>query len=156
MKSRIAWWYDQLRHGELVHPVHGTVQVAWVRPFRTPDVLRPDLHLAVEYASGALPDTAQATSGGFSAGATLGFDIGPAWIGPGVDLRVPFRQNQAGDLQYGVTPAGLASAGIGVPLGRSLALELRADASVATEPTLAATDPLVYGVAVRAGLRLRP
>jgi uncharacterized caspase-like protein len=141
---------------DLFHTTHAALEVAWVRPFPVSAPLRPDLHVGLEYAEGPLPSGEDAASGAVAAGATLGFDLGPAWVGPAVDLRVPVRRNAAtGELQSAVTGAGLVSFGAGVPVGRKIALELRADASIEAQPTLSGIEP-VYGGALRAGLRFRP
>jgi uncharacterized caspase-like protein len=140
---------------DLVHATHASAQVAWVRPFASPALLRPDLHLTADYAAGPLADVPGVTSGSVALGATLGFDLGALWVGPGADLRLPFRANRWGEAQYALAGAGLLSAGGGAPLGRAVSLEVRADASVGTQPSSDGLDP-VYGVAVRAGLRFHP
>ncbi|MDP2315408.1 MAG: caspase family protein [Pseudomonadota bacterium] len=136
-----------------VHPVQASLGVVWVRPVKLPPPLRPDLHLGVEFADGALPEGSVGSSGELSAGATFAVDLGPVWIGPGVDLRVPLRRNgDTGALESALTGAALASIGGGVPLGRDLALELRVDGELLPFPTVYGTD-LVYGATVRAGVR---
>jgi hypothetical protein len=76
-------------------------------------------------------------------------------MGPGADLRVPFRRNADTDeLQAGVTAAGLASIGGGAPLGRHLSLELRGDLSLSSQPRVDGAD-VVYGGALRVGIRAR-
>ncbi len=140
---------------ELLHAGHASLQVAWIRPFRTPAPLRPDLHLELQYAHGALSDGVLASTGAVAAGFTAGFDLGPAWIGPGIDIRVPMRQNDATrQVQAALTGAGTASIGAAVPFGSHLSLELRADGSLGAHPSADGVEP-VYGVALRAGLRVR-
>lgn len=141
---------------DLFHATHAALQLAWVRPFPTPALLRPDLHLSAEYAAGPLASGVDAVTGTLGAGATLGVDLGPLWFGPGADLRVPLRVNrQYGFAQYAVMGAGLFSVGGGLPVGRALSLELRADASIGSQPSVDEVST-VYGVAVRAGLRFKP
>jgi hypothetical protein len=143
------------RGTELVHATHASAQVAWVRPFPTPALLRPDLHLSADYTSGPLDDVPGVSSGAVAIGASLGFDLGPLWVGPGADLRLPFRANQRGEAQYALAGAGLVSAGGGLPLGRALSLELRVDGYMGTQPSMAGVEA-VYGLAARAGLRFHP
>lgn len=139
---------------DLLLPLAGSVQVAWVRPLTLPAPLRPDLHVSVDFAGGTLPSGVDATAGGVAAGATLGFDLGPVWLGPGADLRVPFRVNDAtGAVERSVTGAGLLSLGGEIPLARDLALELRADGSLAPLALPDGTMELVHGAAARAGVR---
>lgn len=140
---------------ELLHPVHGGVELVWARPFRTPTFLRPDLHLAFEAAYGPLPNGGIAGSGSGAVGATLGLAAGPAWTGPGVDLRVPFRWSpELGQAQEDLAVAGLWSAGATFPLGTGPGLDLRVDGSLT--PAVGAEQELLWGVALRAGFRFGP
>lgn len=136
-------------------PLNVSVGAVWVRPVSLPAPLRPDLHVDVELGSGRLPSTGTAvTSARFGAGATLGFDAGAVWLGPGLDLRVPLLVNvETGAVESAVTGAGLASVGGEIPLGRTHALELRVDASAGPLPLADGTVELAYGATARAGIR---
>jgi uncharacterized caspase-like protein len=138
---------------DLFHVVTPSLQVAWVRPFDAPTPLRPDLHVSLDAASGDLGGTPTAT-GAASAGFSLGFDAGPLWFGPGVDLRIPFRVHpELGQVQRAVTGAGLLSVGAEVPFTRAHALTLRADAWGAPLPLPDGTTVANYGGTLRAGVR---
>jgi uncharacterized caspase-like protein len=137
---------------DLVHAGHAALGLDWVRPFTVPSPLRPDVHLGVEYAQGPLPGATEAIDGSVAVGATLGFDLGPVWLGPGADLRAAVRDRTGtGDQQNWLTGAGLASVGGTIPLGRHLGLVLRADAMVEALPGSAAPEA-AYGGMLRAGL----
>lgn len=138
--------------GHWFNTVQTSAAVAWVRPFPVAGAWRPDLHLSGSYASGAFPNGIEGQSGSIGAGVTWGVVVGPAWFGPGADLRVPIRASSEEAPQYTVTGAGMLSAGAGVPVGGHQSLQLRVDAEVLPLPHLGGLD-VTYGVTARVGLR---
>lgn len=57
-----------------------------------------DVHLSVTGSTGILARDAQEwTTGMASLGATFGVEAGPAWVGPTVEARLPFRWHAAED-----------------------------------------------------------
>lgn len=140
-----------------MHAVHPSLQVAWARPVDLGARWRPDLHASFEIAEGPLPTLpdAVATTGTAALGATLGLQVGPAWIGPTVEARLPFRvREDLGERQLQVTGAAGLSAGAGIPLGRSLALDLRADGWGSPYPYAGEWVPS-WGGALRVGVAAR-
>lgn len=140
----------------ILHAVHPSLAVTWARPFRITGPWRPDLHASLDLVEGPLPDAPIATTGTFTAGATFGATLGRAWLGPTVDLRLPFREwGYADDHQLGATAAAGLSGGAGAPVTRTLALDLRVDGWGTALPFGGEWVPS-WGAAARVGVAWRP
>lgn len=147
-------------------PLAPSLQLGWVRPGGVASSLwRPDLHVGVSAASGAIAGrelfTGQAWLGG-----TWAWNPGRFFIGPSLDLRVPFRNAAAGpSLPDGWREASLTgsaglSLGAAIPT-RTLSFNLRADGWAGSTPWSAgvdgtqATAPVAlptWGVGLRLGV----
>lgn len=134
------------------HPVGGGLQLGWVRPFAaTSGRWRPDLHVSADVASGPLSDRAAITTGVVALGGTWALDTGGFYVGPTVDLRLPWRVDGAsGWAEMDPAPSTGLTAGWEMDLG-GVGLDLRADGWGGAVANADVWLPL-YGGSVRLGI----
>ncbi len=142
-------------------PLAPSAELVWVRPGAfTTARLRPDLHLGGSAVNGLIDGEPMLTGDGW-AGATLAWNPGALYLGPSVDLRVPFRTLAPtaalpdGWHEAGVAGTGGLTLGVSVPtrwiVGGESHLALRADGWGGGMPYLGAWTP-IWGVGVRVGV----
>lgn len=141
--------------GAAMHPVGGSAAVVWVRPGEhTSGRWRPDLHLTGSYAAGTLAAEADQpfATGTFAVGGTWALAAGPVYVGPEVDLRLPWRvETSLGWLEAAPAATGGLVAGVAVPVGSHTWLDVRADAWAGALPWEGEWTPW-WGGGVRAGI----
>lgn len=125
----------------------------WARPFPTRSHFRPDIHLNLDYGHGAVGDSTDLIDGGqLGLGLTTAWSVAQGYIGPSLDLRVPWRQNSVtGEQQAGLAPAAGLSAGLGWSLSESLSLQARLDGWGTAIPYADAYQP-AWGLRLSVGV----
>ncbi len=113
-------------------PLAPSAVLTWARPAGLgSSQWRPDLHVGVSAMNG-LADGRQLTTGQGSVGATFAWNPGAVYLGPSIDLRLPFRAAAASpDLpngwpELGAMGTGGLSVGASIPT-RSVSVGVRAD-----------------------------
>ena len=130
----------------------GGVQVVWARPIPTSAAFRPDLHGGFGAGQGQVSDSTISVYGGYGfVGLTAAYSGQGLWLGPSLDLRIPWRMDGAGERQAGIGGSGGLSAGFTVPIGRQLGLEARLDGWAGTQPYGGLLQPS-WGASLGAGL----
>ncbi len=132
------------------NPWMGSLLVSVANPIRLSGPWRPELHAAIDLGGGDVADGRHVTSGAASVGAMVGVTAGAAYLGPAVDLRVPFR-GDGQEWQGDPTGAGAMVAGVTVPLGARLFADLRADGYVTSIP-IDDRQEIAWGAGLRVGL----
>lgn len=143
------WW-----GGEGLHPLQAGIELAWVRPFDTSARWRPDLHLGMAFAGGPLAANfdRDTTTGELWAGGAWAWSPGAAYVGPSLDLRVPWRvTGEAGWAEAGLAPSAGAVAGLAFPVGAHTWLDLRADGWGGAVPWAGQWTP-TWGAGLRLGV----
>jgi Caspase domain len=132
--------------------LQGGVQVVWARPFHSAAAFRPDLHGGFTAGQGQVFDSTASVYGGYGfVGFTAAYSGQGLWVGPSLDLRIPWRTDGSGERQAGLGGSGGLSAGFTVPLGRQLSLEARLDGWAGAAPYGGELQPS-WGAGLGAGL----
>lgn len=144
-------WYG----GEGLHSLEGGVELGWVRPAAAlPARWRPELHLGFAGAAGPLADNwdRPTTTGELWAGGAWAWNPGAVYLGPSVDLRLPWRvASDSGWAEAGPAPAVGGVAGLLLPIADQTALELRGDGWAGAVPWAGAWTP-TWGGGLRLGV----
>lgn len=132
------------------NPWMGSLLVSVANPIRLSGPWRPEIHAGIDVGAGDVSDGNDVTSGAGTVGALLGVTAGPAYVGPALDLRLPFR-GDGKEWQADPTASGGVVAGVILPVGRSLFAEVRGDGYVTSIP-YGGEREVAWGAGLRIGL----
>jgi Caspase domain len=140
-------------------PWNGSLDLVWARPFRGPQWFRPDVHLGADFAQGVLPGgeveldgvPPAGVTGAVRLGGTAAYDFGSVYVGPSVDLRIPYRvSGEDSDWRAGIQ--GGLSLGGEIRMGQRAELIIRGDGYGVLQPDQASSLSPGWGASLKLGI----